>query len=187
MLPSEETYLSNKCRSTAARVKPRDSRRMSSGSIHSQINALFHLSSSRPPSPGFTVMRVFSTLQRPTQVYIFFTVGCAQLKSRHTEKYNKKKPKSVHLAETNQSWQCKSPGTYVQRKQKLKHTCLAAFLFQLSPFGWSGSVFSPVPPFSVWRADRNLCHNKPQEPCTYHQKQDPTHFTFAFSHSQQAR
>lgn len=97
----------------------------------------------------------------------FFTVGCAQLKSRHIEKYNKRN-KSVHLAETNQSWHCKSPGTYVQRKQKLKHTCLAAFLFQLSPFGWSGSVFSPAPPFSVWRADRNLCHNKPQEPCTYH-------------------
>lgn len=72
------------------------------------------LSSSSPSSPCPTVIRCF-LLCRVLLKYTFFSVGCAPLKSRHIEKYNKsnKKKGSVSLKLT-------SPGSAIGLRHAFK-------------------------------------------------------------------
>lgn len=95
--------------------------------------------------------------------------------NQDTLKNTIKETKSFRLAETNQSWQCKSPGTNVQRKQKLKHmfSCfsLSAFTFWivwLSPY--------PFPSFFLFgeQTETNVTTNHTNPVLTVKNRIPPT-------------
>lgn len=55
------------------------------------------------------------------------------LKARHIARYKKEEEKSGHLGETNQTWHCKSPKTYI-KNSKLQHICFCCFSFSSFTF-----------------------------------------------------
>lgn len=75
------------------------------------------------------------------------------LKARHIARYKKEEEKSGHLGETNQTWHCKSPKTYI-KNSKLQHICFCCFSF--SSFTFWMALFSLY--FFFYYLARNLSH-----------------------------
>lgn len=72
------------------------------------------------------------------------------LKARHIARYKKRRKKSDHLGETNQTWHCKSPKTYI-KNSKLQHICFCCLSF--SSFTFIFVLFSLFFSLFGWRTE----------------------------------